>query len=224
MRRFVIAVLMTLTPVFAQAGKITVSGQGVVSAVPDIASISMGVAHEAKTAEDAMDAVAMGINDVIASLKAAGVLPEDMQTSQVSLNPVWTYSERTKNSRVTGFAASVNLQVTLRDLDRMGEVLTQVVSVGGNQFRGVSLGVEDTSAMEIEARALAVADAMDKARQLAAAAGLQIVDVVSISEGGVQAYPVARLAADMAMASESMEIAAGETSVTQSVTMVFETE
>ena len=44
MRRFVIAVLMTLTPVFAQAGTITVSGQGAVSAVPDIASISMVVA------------------------------------------------------------------------------------------------------------------------------------------------------------------------------------
>lgn len=223
MRRYLFALLLIASPAVVQAGTITVSGQGAVSAVPDIASISMGVTHEAKDAIDAMDAVAEGINYMIGSLKMAEIMPTDMQTSQVSLNPVWTYSERTKSSKVTGFSATVTLRVTLRDLDTMGDVLTRVVSEGGNQFHGMTLGVEDSSAMEVEARQLAVADAMDTAHQLATAAGVKIIGVVSISEGGNASYPVARMA-DMAMASESMRIAAGETSVTQSVTMVFETE
>ena len=222
MRRLFFAVLLSALPLSVQAGTITVSGQGVVSAVPNMASISMGVSHEAKEAQEAMDKVSAGINDVIASLKMTQVAAKDMQTSQISLRPVWTYSERTNTSKVTGFAASVTLSVTLRDLGAMGDVLTRVVSVGGNQFHGISLGLEDSAALEVDARALAVADAMDKANQLAEAAGLKIVDVVSISEGGSPSYPVARM--DMAMASESMEIEAGETSVTKSVTMVFEAE
>jgi len=223
MRRLIIALFLMVSPLVAHAGTITVTGQGAVSAVPDIASLSMGVTHQAKTADEAMATVAISVNAMIASLKQAGVAAKDMQTGQMSLNPVWTYSERTKTNKVTGFSAGVTLRVTLRDLSAMGDVLTRVVRVGGNQFHGMSLGVEDSLALEVQARALAVADAIAKGKQLADAAGLRIVDVVSISEGtGGQSYPVVRM--DMAMATESMEIAAGETSVTKSVTMIFETE
>lgn len=222
MRGYVVGFLVWVaTAAVAQAGTLSVTGNGVATGVPDMATISMGVQEEARDAQDAMDMVAIGINAVLASLETAGIEAKDVQTSQISLYPIWNNGNGLGGRKVTGFTASVSLSVMLRDLDNMGAVLAEVVAVGGNRFQGVSLGFQDTSAMEAEARGLAVADARMKAEQLANAAGVALGDIVSISEGGSFAAPVMQRA-EMAMMADTMQIARGESSVSQSVTMVFE--
>ena len=223
MRFAILAAFLTLIPLgFAHAGTISVSGEGSASAEPDMATISMGVSHQSKTAQDAMDAVARDINLVLASLKDSGVEERDVQTSQISLYPVWGNADRNGNSKVTGFSASVTLSVLLRDLEKMGAVIAEVVEVGGNRFHGVSLGFQDTSELEAAARADAVRDAVEKAEQLAAAAGVEIVGITSISEGGGgMAVPLMQRS-EMAMVADTMEIATGERSVGSYVSIVFE--
>lgn len=222
MRIIAIVAFLAAFPLgFVQAGTISVTGQGAVSAEPDMATISMGVSHESRTAQEAMDAVAKDINTMLKSLGDSGVEPRDVQTSQISLYPVWGNADRDGNTKVVGFSASVTLSVVLRDLDNMGAVIAEVVRVGGNRFHGVSLGFQNTTQMEADARDAAVKDAIDKAEQLAAAAGVAIVGVESISEsGGGFAVPLMQRA-EMAMVADSMEIATGESSVTKSVSMVF---
>ena len=225
MRFAVLAAFLTLIPLgFAHAGTISVSGEGAASAEPDMATISMGVSQQSKTAQEAMDAVARDINSVLASLKDSGVEERDVQTSQISLYPVWGNADRNGNSKVTGFSASVTLSVLLRDLEKMGAVIAEVVEVGGNRFHGVSLGFQDTSELEAAARADAVRDAVEKAEQLAAAAGVKIVGITSISEGGGgMAVPLMQRS-EMAMVADTMEIATGESSVSSYVSIVFEIE
>ncbi len=219
-----IAILALFPFSLANAGTISVTGQGAVWAEPDMATISMGVSHQSKTAQGAMDEVAQDINTMLDSLGDSGVEAKDVQTSQISLYPVWSSPDRDGNTRVTGFSASVTLTVLLRDLDAMGGVIAEVVRVGGNRFHGVSLGFQDTSQMEAEARTAAVKDAVAKAEQLAAAAGVSITGITSISEGGGgMAVPLMQRT-EIAMVADTMQIATGESSVSISVSMVFEIE
>lgn len=207
------------------AGTLTVTGQGSASAVPDMATMSMGVSHEAANPQNAMEWVARDINAVFSRLRDAGIEERDLQTSQISLYPVWSRPDRDGNSTVSGFSASVNMRVVLRDLDRLGDILVEVLEAGGNRFNGMTLGIQDTETLEAAARVAAIADARMKAADYAEAAGVTLRGIVSISEngGGGSPYPALRMA-DAAMSMESLEVARGESAISQTVTVVFEFE
>lgn len=207
------------------AGTLTVTGQGTATAVPDMATMSMGVSHEAANPQNAMEWVARDINTVFSRLRDAGIEERDLQTSQISLHPVWSRPDRDGNSTVSGFSASVTMKVVLRDLDRLGDILVEVLEAGGNRFNGMTLGIQDTASFEAAARLAAITDARMKAAEYAEAAGVALAGIVSISEngGGGSPYPALRMA-DAAMSMESLEVARGESAVSQTVTVVFEFE
>lgn len=217
-RLFAFITILVLSAGLAHAGTLTVTGQGSVSAVPDLATMSLGVTQTERDAKDAMNAAVKDANAMLASLRAAGLEDKDIQTGRVSLNPVWDYTGN--RSRITGFTASVSMNVVLRDLDRIGEVLSVVTEIGGNRFGGFSLGLEDDSALQSLARQEAVKDALAKAQDYAVAAGVTLGDILSIKEnGGGYGGPVPMMAMAEARSVEVLEVAAGETSVSQSVTL-----
>merc|ERR1711991_732484 len=151
MRRiFVLLLFLFSSTGLAGAGTLTVTGQGNVSAVPDMARMSLGVSRSDRDAKDAMNAAVGDANAMLASLRAEGLEDKDIQTGRVSLNPDWDYSGN--RSRITGFTASISLTVILRDLDRIGEVLSVVTEIGGNRFSGFTLGLQDDRALRSEAR------------------------------------------------------------------------
>jgi len=209
----------------ASAGTLTVTGQGSASAVPDMATMTMGVSHEAANPQNAMEWVTRDINSVFSRLRDAGIEERDLQTSQISLYPVWSRADREGKSTVSGFSASVNMRVVLRDLDRLGDILDEVLDAGGNRFNGMTLGIQDTASLQTEARVAAIADARMKAADYAEAAEVTLQGIVSISEngGGGSPYPALRMA-DAAMSMESLEVARGESAISQTVTVVFEFE
>lgn len=219
MRRiFVLLLFLFSSTGLAGAGTLTVTGQGNVSAVPDMARMSLGVSRSDRDAKDAMNAAVGDANAMLASLRAEGLEDKDIQTGRVSLNPDWDYSGN--RSRITGFTASISMTVILRDLDRIGEVLSVVTEVGGNRFSGFSLGLQDDGALRSEARQAAVKDALGKAKDYAAAAGVQLGDILSISENGAgYGGPVPLMAMAEARSVDVLEVAAGETSLSQSVTL-----
>ena len=125
--------------------RLTVGGQGLSSAQPDLATISLGVSSRAATAAEAMTQNAEAQNKVIEALKAEGIEARDIQTSGLNLSPMLDYSKDGEAPRVTGYAAQNNVTVRVRDIaGRLGEPEWRVVfyfTVIANGLGGVWLAV-----------------------------------------------------------------------------------
>jgi len=209
-------------PLLAQeGGRLTVSGQGSHGVAPDMAILHMGVTNEARTAAEALRANSQASARLLSELRKAGVEGRDIQTSGLSLSPIWdSRSNSSAARRIVGYMVSNQVTVRVRGIEHLGEVLDNVVSAGANQFNGLSFALQDPDSAQDLAREEAVADAMHKAGILASAAGVTLGDIVSMSEQGA-GPPVAFAAREMAM-SDAVPIAPGEVNYTASVTMVFE--
>jgi uncharacterized protein YggE len=221
-----LAALILTTPLalpsFAdEAARITVTGEGSVNARPDMATVSLGVTTEAKTAADAMAANSVQLGLVLERLRGAGIEDRDLQTSGLSLNPNWQQVDGQLTPTIVGYIASNMLTVRVRALDNLGSVLESAVTDGANTFNGLSFGLADPAAALNEARKLAVSDAMARAKLLSEAAGVTLGAVVAISEGGGMGGPMPMFRMDAAAASP-VPVAAGEVATTASVTVVFE--
>jgi uncharacterized protein len=197
---------------------ITVTGEGIVQAAPDQATISLGVTTTDETAVDALAANSAAVAEVIAQLKAAGVAEGDLQTSNLSLNPNWSNYESVSGSAISGYTASNLLNVRVRDIDALGSILDAAVSDGANTMNGITFGLADPAPVMNEARAKAVADATARATVLVTAAGGTLGPIVSITESGVFAGPGPLFRE----ASADVPIENGEVGMTASVTVTFE--
>lgn len=200
---------------------ITTSGQGSVETVPDMATIRLGVTHEDANASAAMAATSEGVDAILRRLSDAGIAPRDMQTNNISLQPVWPNrsSNNSNPPKITGFVASNSLTVRVREIEALGGILDLVVSDGANTFNGLSFGLQEPKPAQDAARAEAVRDAIDRAQQLADAAGVTLGPIQSISEQGRMGRPqMMEMAASRQM---DAPVAAGELTVTAQVGIVF---
>lgn len=206
----------TLPEISAQ---ITVIGEGTVTAVPDLATVSLGVTTTDPIAAAAMKANSTALSAVMDRLQAAGIAQNDLQTSSLQLNPNWTNSEN-GTMTVMSYTATNMLSVRVRDLTILGSVLDAAITDGANTLNGISFGQSDPRPTQDAARQAAVADAIARAKLLTQAAGVTLGRVLSISEGAGFGAPMPMMkAADMA---QSVPVAAGELGVTASVSMMFE--
>jgi len=200
---------------------VSVTGTGVISAVPDMATITLGVTTQAHAADQAMAGTSSRITAMLAALRAAGIADRDLQTRDLSLQPLWANRSNSSANppQIDGFVATNTLSVRVRDLTRIGAVLDQVVGLGANTFSGLSFGLQDPQPIKDQARAAAIRDAMRKARIYTDAAGLTLGPVLSISEtgGGVPQ----RFMLESVRSAAPVPVASGEASITASVTMVF---
>lgn len=221
MRVFLIAfILLALAPLPASALDkiVSVTGEGEVSAAPDMAIVRLGVSTQAQAAREASDANARKMTALIAAVKAAGVADADIQTSRLSLFPQMSGGN---NPRVTGFNASNEVTVKVRDLAGVSGVLDRAIAAGANEMSGIEFVVSQRSQLLDKARTEAVADARRKAEVYAAAAGVSLGRPVEISEAGAtppQARPMVMRHADAA----SVPVAAGEQALRLSVTVTYE--
>lgn len=166
--------------------RIVVSGDGEVRAEPDIATVTVGVSQPGATSGEAMDAVNRSLAAVIASVRAVGVESRDIQTSGLSLQPVYRTQQRTEQTpEIIGYRASNGLTVTVRVLAQAGPVLDAAVAAGANSIGGVRFGIADTDSLKRQALAAATRDAESKARAVATAAGVGIAGILSITESSV---------------------------------------
>lgn len=200
---------------------ISVTGEGSVSAAPDMAVIPIGVETVADSARAALEANNARSDAVIARLKAAGIEPRDIQTTGLSLGPRYDYSSGGDNQTITGYVASSQVTARVRGLDGLGAVLDAVVADGANQLSGIGFALQDPGPAMDEARRLAVADGMARARLLAGAAGVTLGPVLSISDGVAQGGPVPMFRQAAEMAAGAVPVASGELSLSASVAMVF---
>jgi uncharacterized protein len=212
-----------MAPVLAGT-RLDVSARGEVKRVPDVAVISAGVVTQSANAATAMQENATRMARVIAALKRAGVADKDVTTSSISLSPQYRYNEN-QPPVITGYQASNQVNVRFRDIGKSGAVLDVLVKEGANQINGPSLVIDKPEAAQDEARIDAIKSARARADLYAAATGLKVKRIVSISESeGYSGGPVPMMArgmmADSAMA--KTEVMPGEQTVGVNLSVVFE--
>jgi hypothetical protein len=189
---------------------VTVSGAGSVSAVPDVAEVSAGVETRATTAQAALNANAAATRKVIDAVRAAG--GTDVTTQVVSLSPAMDLE-----GKPSGFVATNVVSVKV-DLDEAGALIDAAVAAGANTVWGPTLSSSDAAKLYRQALTKAVADARDRAGVLATAAGRQLGDITTMTEGGVVAIPLAEKAA----ADGGTPVVSGPQETTATVTVTFE--
>lgn len=163
------------------ASGVSVNGRGQVSLAPDIAYVTIGVHTEADDVSRAVSQNADQVASVMATLAGMGVAPQDMQTSNFSLYTGEKYDSNTGLSAGKNYIVDNTVNVTVRDLAGMGNLLDGAISAGANSIWGVTFDLEDKDAALAEARDLALADAVAESQALAGAAGVTLGDIVSLS-------------------------------------------
>jgi uncharacterized protein len=164
---------------------ITVSASGSVTVVPDVARVGLGITVTKSTVKAARDTAAGVMTAVIARLRELGIDERDIKTTAVDLGPQYNSSNPPK---IVGYRMSEQVQVTVRDLDRAGDVIDAATAAGATDVNGLWFDVADPAGAMDEARSDAIRQARASANVMAAAAGVTLRGVVSISESSV-VYP-----------------------------------
>jgi hypothetical protein len=191
-----------------------------------MATLSTGVVSLAPDANGAIRRNAEQMTRVVAAIRAAGIAAKDVQTTGVSLNPDYLHVAN-RPPRIKGYYASNNVNVTVRDIGRLGEILDALVATGANQINGPMFDIEDKDAVLDEARGKALAKARLRADGYAKRLGLRVTRVVSIDESGGAGGPRPMYARGMAVeqasaADASAPIAPGENVLGLSLDVVYE--
>lgn len=220
----------------AEPATISVSGEGEVVVVPDIAQFSFSVDAEGEDAASAQEASGTKINEILAYLREEGIAENDITTRNYNLYPRYRFEERLcpagsycpPGERVQdGFEVSQTVEVKVRDMDAASGLLAGVGERGATNISGLNFTVDDRDAVRAQARAEAIADAQEKAVVLANQLGVQLVRLVGYSDGGGAQPPMMARSMAFDMAAEEAgfggaELPAGEDTTTMNVTLQYE--
>lgn len=202
---------------------VRVQGIGLVTQVPDQVTISLGVETKAATAAAALRDNNAKSNELIKVLKARGVADKDLQTSQLSIYPQFD----NRGVRITSYQVNNSVTATLKDLANAGALVDAAAAVAGDAIRvnSLSFSIADTSAVLAKARLAAVKDARAQAEQYAAAAGVKLGALRTITGGSASVPPPVFAEAKTAAASVDAApapILPGNQEVTANVELVFD--
>lgn len=201
---------------------IHVTGQGIATARPDMARITLGVTQRKPTAKEAMDAVNQSVASILDGVKKAGIPEESLQTSRFYLYPLRdnTRYGDSNNLKTRGYEAGNSITIEVRDLGKLGAVLDTALELGANDFNGLDFGIKDTASLLADARKKAVEDGRKRAEQIAAAAGVKLGPIVHINEMS-DSGPMYSAEMSAMRSSASDAVAGGEVDVSARVNMIF---
>lgn len=205
--------------------EIVVEGEGSSFIVPDIAKVHVGVNTEGATSEGVVEENTVKVNAIIAAIEAGGIDSEDIQTTNYYLNPKYDWTDE-KGSFQDGFILDQSLEVTIRDLEKIGDVMGAVTKAGANTIGGVQFEVENNDDALSEAREEAIANAKAKADQIAEQSGLKLGKVLNFYEysnnyggfGGDYSYDTVASSSKMELAPPIIEPGQEEVTLTVSLT------
>ena len=198
---------------------IRAAGEAHVFVRPDVAVVMAGVQVTGPDLKKAAAEAAAQTRNVLAALRKEGIADKDVQTvrHEVAVERPW---DNGKPGPITGYTVSDELRVTVREIDRAGAVLDRVVAAGSNMLRGLTFEKDDPTPEKARALALAIGNARAKASAMAKAAGVQLGEVVAVSESGT-AGPITPLAYASSARAASTPVSAGEVEVSASAEVVF---
>jgi hypothetical protein len=204
-----------------------VSGLGKVFAKPDIANLTIGVKTEVKaTAAEAVKENTKKMNDIIGVLKDIGIEEKDIKTVNYSLNPSYDYSS--SKQRLIGYEVSQNVNIKIRDLDKIGETISKTTEKGANQIGNIDFTIDDENELKAEARDLAIEKAQAKAKDISKKTGMKLGKIINVYENQYYAPQTNYLSKDMAYGIgggagiPAPEIQVGQNEVMVEVNVVWE--
>jgi hypothetical protein len=205
---------------------IWVNGEGKVTAVPDVAILSLGIESQEATVALAQANAAEAMDNVMKALKDGGVKESDIQTQSFNVQKVTRWDNDKQQEIVIGYLVSNMVTAKIRDVAKAGAVIDAVIAAGGDLTRINSIGftVDDPKPSYEQAREIAVADAAAKAKKLADTAGVKLGKATYISESSYVPGPIYR--ADMiskAEAAPAVEtpVSPGEMEITTNVQLAY---
>ena len=214
---FVLIASLAPFPALALEKLVTVTGEATVAVAPDAAVIRIGVSSQDKTAREASDANAKQMTAVLAAIKSNNIAERDIQTSRLSLQPQYD-PNKSGTARLTGFQATNQVTVRIRDIGNLAAILDSAISAGANEMSGIEFIVSEQSKLLDRARDDAIADAHRKAELYAKAAGARLGHVVAISEEGSTPAPRPM----QALRAGAVPISPGEQTLRAVVTVSYE--
>lgn len=223
MKQLLVATLLAVAAVPVQAEShrtLTVGGSGEVSVAPDIARITLGVTAQDDAADVAIGQMNESLRAVLDRLAESGIAAEDIRSSGLRLDVQQDYSASTGRGEIVGFLAQSTVQVTVRDLATLGDVIGRAVVDGANTLDGLSFDVADRAPHLDEARRRAVVDAAARAALYAGAAGVALGDLVSLSEASDRGGPVI-MQTRAFDESASVPVAPGQITIGAEVTLIY---
>jgi uncharacterized protein YggE len=210
---------------------LSVVGHDKVSAMPDVADINIGVVSQGPTAKDALQSNSEAMAGLQKVLKERGVASKDVETKQIQVSPVYSHPDprgprggEEYVPKVVGYRVTNAVEVTVRDIPKLGEMLDAVVGAGANQVTGISFRVEKCEQLLDQARKLAMADAKRKAELLAGEAGVVLGPARQISEAGsspIRPMILGAAAPQAMMARSAPSVAPGEQDLAVSVQVSY---
>ena len=209
-------------PIAADATVLSISASAQASATPDVALISAGGVTQHADSNTALRNNAEQMQRVMSALKAAAIAERDIQTSGISLSPQYLYAEN-QPPQIQGYQASNTLNIKVRNLARLGQVLDALAAQGANQINGPSFAIDQPEPLYQQARLDALRQARTQADTYASALGLKVRRVISLSEGNHNPAPMPVMAMRSAAKAEmDTPIAAGQSSVQVQLDVVYE--
>ncbi len=214
---------------------ITVSGEGKVSAVPDVATISFTVSTDADTTAHAQDASAKKVNVALALLKDLKIDDKDIKTSSYNVSPRYSYPQPcystlpcqyNQEQKIIGFTASQSVDIKVRDIDITGKVLAALGDAGITNLYGPNFTIDNEDALKAQARKDAIEKARAQAKQLASDLGVRLVRVVNYSEGNNYPIYYSKTADSMGMgaapARPEVSVPTGQNEIVIDVSVTYE--
>lgn len=201
---------------------ISLQGTGEVSVSPDVAAISVGVETQAEEAGEALSENSESMQAVIDALLVADIAEEDIRTHVVRLQPQYEQQppqpRREGPTPIVGFVATNMVDVRLRDIEALGEVLDAAVAAGANLVQDIRFEISQPEEAQAQARELAWDSAEARATQLAELAGVELAEVLTINESSQGPIPVARAAIGLEAAAVPIQPGTQTVSVNLQVT------
>lgn len=224
---FVMPMLANLGASYAPARTLTVTAEGKTTATPDLAEIDFSVVTQGKNPAELSDNNNSKMNAVLQFVESQGIATSDIKTTSYNLAPVYQWDKNTQRNYITGYTLTQTVETKVRDLSKVASVLGGLAPLGVNQIGNVNFTFANDETVLAAARKDAFAKAIEKAKSMAADAGVSLGPVVSVAEnhyipGPQPVYAAAATAVGLG-GGVSPSIQPGTQEITDTVTIVYET-
>lgn len=203
---------------------VTATGTGEVQVAPDLAQVRFGAVAQESAASAAQARVNAVVEQILAAVQELGVPAERVQTSGISLYPVYAQprADEEGDPRIVGYRASNTISVEVLDVAQVGAVIDAGIQAGANQLEGVSFSLQDEAPEQRTALERAVQDARAKAEAMARALGMRLGPVLHAREGtGESVQPIAFQRMERAATFAGTPVEPGQLTVTAMVTIRY---
>lgn len=214
----------------SNSASITVSGEGEITAAPDIATVNFTIRESAKTVPEAQQLAEAKIKKALASLSALGIDKKDTKTISYTVNPKYenkmiyciTVPCPAGKTVIVGYEVSESVQVKVRKIEKAGDVLGAMGTLNITEISGPEFTVDDINKAQSDAKVKAIADARTKAEATAKALGVSLGAVIQYSEDNGGYYPVAYgMGAMKSQAVDSVSVPTGESVIKARVSVTY---